>query len=205
MLRRIRAASQKPQVGAPAGASLGVLVYPADGTLVAREAGGLHGPTVPDAGNVQRWTRGGRCRPGGRGRRCSVRTRGWPCLGSGCRLVRRMSRPPQRPMVTLGPLESEVMQVVWRERLRTVAEVTNRINATRVQPLDYRTVLTVMSRLAKKKLLRHRRQGNTYHFTVTLSEEEFGARQSASAVAEARRPLWRASSRRHIGPARRNT
>jgi len=41
-----------------------------------------------------------------------------------------------------------------------------------------------MSRLTKKKLLRHRRQGNTYHFTVTLSEEEFGARQSASAVAE---------------------
>lgn len=95
-----------------------------------------------------------------------------------------MSPPLQRPVVTLGPLESEVMQVVWRERLRTVAEVTERINESRAQPLDYRTVLTVMSRLTKKKLLRHRRQGNTYHFTVTLSEEEFGARQSASAVAE---------------------
>ncbi len=74
------------------------------------------------------------------------------------------------------------MRLVWRERLRTVAEVTERVNTGRPQPLDYRTILTVMSRLTKKKLLRHRRHGNTYHFTVTCTEEEFAARQGAAAV-----------------------
>lgn len=76
------------------------------------------------------------------------------------------------------------MRSMWREGLRTVAEVTERVNAGRPQPLDYRTVLTVMSRLTKKKLLRHRRRGNTYHFTVTCTEEQFAARQGATAVAE---------------------
>jgi BlaI family penicillinase repressor len=76
------------------------------------------------------------------------------------------------------------MRLVWRNGLKTVAEVTERVNADRHQPLDYRTVLTVMSRLTKKKLLRHRRHGNTYHFSVTCTEEEFAARQGATAVAE---------------------
>jgi predicted transcriptional regulator len=76
------------------------------------------------------------------------------------------------------------MRVVWRENLRTVAEVTERVNAARPQPLDYRTILTVMSRLTKKRLLRHRRRGNTYYFSATCAEEEFAARQGAAAVAE---------------------
>jgi predicted transcriptional regulator len=76
------------------------------------------------------------------------------------------------------------MRSVWREGLRTVAEVTERVNGDRPQPLDYRTVLTVMSRLTKKKLLRHRRRGNTYYFSVTCTEEQFAARQGAAAVAE---------------------
>jgi predicted transcriptional regulator len=74
------------------------------------------------------------------------------------------------------------MRLVWRENLRTVAEVTERVNVGRAQPLDYRTILTVMSRLTKKRLLRHRRRGNTYYFSATCSEEEFAARQGAAAV-----------------------
>jgi predicted transcriptional regulator len=41
-----------------------------------------------------------------------------------------------------------------------------------------------MSRLTKKKLLRHRRKGNTYHFSATCSAAEFGARQGAGTVAQ---------------------
>ncbi len=90
----------------------------------------------------------------------------------------------ETPSVSLGPLEAEVMQVVWRGGLRTVAEVTEKVNAGRSQPLDYRTILTVMSRLTKKKLLRHRRRGNTYYFSVTCTENEFAARQGAAAVVD---------------------
>jgi predicted transcriptional regulator len=85
--------------------------------------------------------------------------------------------------VQLGPLEAEVMSIVWNEGLQTVGEVTGRINQRRRQPLDYRTILTVMTRLNKKKMLRHRRRGNTYHFTATCSQEAFAARQGAVAVA----------------------
>ncbi|HYA44413.1 MAG TPA: BlaI/MecI/CopY family transcriptional regulator, partial [Acidimicrobiales bacterium] len=90
----------------------------------------------------------------------------------------------ETPAVSLGPLEAEVIRLVWREGLRTVAKVTERVNTGRTQPLDYRTILTVMSRLTKKKLLRRRRRGNTYYFSVTCTEEEFAARQGAAAVAE---------------------
>jgi predicted transcriptional regulator len=75
------------------------------------------------------------------------------------------------------------MKVVWRQGARTVAEVTETINKNRPQPLDYRTILTVMSRLNRKKMLRHRRQGNTYYFNATCTEGEFGASQGAAAVA----------------------
>lgn len=95
-----------------------------------------------------------------------------------------MLKRTQTSSVSLGPLEAEVMTLVWRRGLRTVAEVTEDINQTRAQPLDYRTILTVMSRLTKKKMLRHRRHGNAYHFTATCTEAEFAARQGAAAVTD---------------------
>jgi BlaI family penicillinase repressor len=97
---------------------------------------------------------------------------------------RTMPSTAQPRVTSLGPLEAEVMRIVWREGLRTVGEVTSRVNERRQKPLDYRTILTVMSRLTKKKMLRHRRKGNTYHFSPTMTEEEFAAKQGAATVAE---------------------
>jgi predicted transcriptional regulator len=95
-----------------------------------------------------------------------------------------MPSATQPRATSLGPLEAEVMRIVWRDGLRTVGEVTERINERRAKALDYRTILTVMSRLTKKKMLRHRRKGNTYHFSATCTEEEFGARQGSAAVVD---------------------
>ena len=61
--------------------------------------------------------------------------------------------------------------------------MTAKVNEGRPRPLDYRTILTVMSNLTKKKLLRHRRRGNTYHFTATCTEDEFAYSQGAASVA----------------------
>ena len=85
--------------------------------------------------------------------------------------------------VNLGPLEAEVMRIVWREGLKTVAQVTLRVNESRQKPLDYNTILTVMSNLTKKKLLRRRRRGNAYHFSVTCGEDDFAYRQGAATAA----------------------
>ena len=94
-----------------------------------------------------------------------------------------MAKAAQPSVVNLGPLEEEVMRTVWRHGLKTVAEVTAKVNEGRPRALDYRTILTVMSNLTKKKLLRHRRRGNTYHFTPTCTEDDFAYRQGAASVA----------------------
>ena len=93
-----------------------------------------------------------------------------------------MTREVQAPAVNLGPLEAEIMRLVWREKPKTVGEVTAMLNEGRPKALDYRTVLSIMSNLTKKKLLRHRRHGNTYHFSATCTEEEFAYRQGSAAV-----------------------
>lgn len=94
-----------------------------------------------------------------------------------------MPSTSEPPAVNLGPLEAEVMRLVWREGLKTVAEVTGRVNEQRAKPLNYNTILTVMSNLTKKKLLRRRRRGNAYHFSVTCAEEDFAYRQGAASAA----------------------
>ena len=94
-----------------------------------------------------------------------------------------MPSPAQPTAVNLGPLEAEVMRIVWREGLKTVAQVTGRVNEERPKPLDYNTILTVMSNLTKKKLLRRRRRGNAYHFSVTCAEDDFAYRQGGATAA----------------------
>ena len=55
---------------------------------------------------------------------------------------------------TLGPLEAEVMAVLWRaNRPLPVRDVAAELNAGRDTPLAYTTVMTVMSRLAGKGIL----------------------------------------------------
>ncbi len=54
----------------------------------------------------------------------------------------------------LGPLEAEIMRVVWDcEPPVTPRQVLDQINERRDQPLAYTTVMTVMTRLAEKGLL----------------------------------------------------
>ena len=55
---------------------------------------------------------------------------------------------------TLGPLEAEVMAVLWRAGTPlAVRDVVARLNARRRAPLAYTTVMTVMTRLARKGVL----------------------------------------------------
>jgi predicted transcriptional regulator len=71
----------------------------------------------------------------------------------------------------LGPLESEVMEILWgaNEPLN-VPEVLSRLNADRSPQLAYTTAMTVMSRLADKEILRRRRQGRGYVYEPAVSD-----------------------------------
>lgn len=82
-------------------------------------------------------------------------------------------RPGMRGLdKVLGKLESEIMEVVWRKDCQvTIRDIYEEIQAGR--KIAYTTVMTVMGRLAAKKLLRKWSVGNTYYFLPTISRDEF--------------------------------
>jgi predicted transcriptional regulator len=70
-----------------------------------------------------------------------------------------------------GPLESEVMDVVWRAgRPVAVREVVDDLNGVRSEPLAYTTVMTVMSRLADKAVLSRRKEGRGYAYEANAPD-----------------------------------
>lgn len=98
----------------------------------------------------------------------------------------------------LGPLEAEVMRVVWdADGALTVRELMEQLNARAgVEPLAYTTVMTVMNRLAEKQVLRRRREGRGYRYEPTTRDpagiavravmRDFGDAALAQFVEEAR-------------------
>ena len=71
----------------------------------------------------------------------------------------------------LGPLETEIMQTIWREERSTVKKVHRKLSQNR--DIAYTTVMTTMSRLAEKGVLNRHREGLAYVYTPAIKEEEF--------------------------------
>lgn len=80
----------------------------------------------------------------------------------------------------LGALEAQVMERVWSRGRVTVRDVVDDLASTR--QLAYTTVMTIMSRLHQKGLLRRAREGKTYVYVPALSREKFRARLSRDIV-----------------------
>lgn len=63
------------------------------------------------------------------------------------------------------------MEVAWDASAPlTVREALERINASRSTPLAYTTVMTVMSRLADKEILRRERHGRGYRYEAAVPD-----------------------------------
>src|SRR5918997_1259221 len=73
----------------------------------------------------------------------------------------------------LGPLETDIMQLVWRDKLITVKEVHRALQARR--DIAYTTVMTTMTRLADKGVLTRRRHGLAYIYTPAVTKRDFEA------------------------------
>ncbi|WP_322494231.1 BlaI/MecI/CopY family transcriptional regulator [Chloroflexus sp.] len=71
----------------------------------------------------------------------------------------------------LGPLETEIMQIIWEEGSSTVKKVHRKLAQQR--DIAYTTVMTTMSRLADKGVLNRERDGLAYVYTPVISEDEF--------------------------------
>ena len=97
----------------------------------------------------------------------------------------------------LGPLESEVMEVMWTAAAPlSVRAVLGELNRGRRPPLAYTTVMTVMSRLAEKDVLRRTKDGRGYVYEAVIADvagiavrdviRDFGESAVASFVEQAR-------------------
>lgn len=89
------------------------------------------------------------------------------------------------------------MRIMWRARSPlSVREVLDRLNRERRPPLAYTTVMTVMSRLADKHVLRRETNGRGYRYEAAVPDEaaiavrgimrDFGEAAVAQFVDEAR-------------------
>ncbi|MDQ2808778.1 MAG: BlaI/MecI/CopY family transcriptional regulator [Chloroflexota bacterium] len=94
----------------------------------------------------------------------------------------RMEQPADDSLSKLlGPLEAEVMDIMWGRQSATVRDVTTTLNT--VRPVAYTTVMTIMNNLAEKGLLKRTPlDKRTYLFDVVLSHEAFLQRSSERVV-----------------------
>lgn len=81
-----------------------------------------------------------------------------------------MARTAGKGSSGFGPLESEVMRVVWdADGSVSVREVVESLNADRAKPLAYTTVMTVMNRLASKDALLRHAAGRSYVYEAAAA------------------------------------
>lgn len=83
-------------------------------------------------------------------------------------------------MEQIGPLQTQVMHVLWDLGGGTVQKVMESINAARakvpLQPLAYTTFLTVMRNLARRKFLDQQRANGfarSHNFVPLVTEGEY--------------------------------
>ena len=87
-------------------------------------------------------------------------------------------------MNNLGDLERSVMEELWRsDQALSVRVVHSRVTAER--DLAYTTVMTVLDRLAKKKIVERQRDGRAWIYRPAQSREQMVAEVMHSALTDA--------------------
>jgi predicted transcriptional regulator len=80
----------------------------------------------------------------------------------------------------LGPLESEIMDVVWDAGEVTVRDVHRTLNDNR--PIAYTTVMTTLGRLTDKGLLHRVEDQPAHRYSALVSREEYASSTVKSVV-----------------------
>ncbi len=87
--------------------------------------------------------------------------------------------PSYRPQqLSLGPLEQEILSLVWELGTATVKDIHDRILADPDRELTYSSVTTVLNRLTKKGWLTCQKQGKAFSWQAALSQAQANAIQS---------------------------
>ena len=84
----------------------------------------------------------------------------------------------------LGDLELAALELAWSARVIDVKEAHRRLGEPR--KITSNTVQSALERLFRKGLLTRERVGHAYHYSPTLTRDEFRAHAAAQAVGELR-------------------
>lgn len=83
------------------------------------------------------------------------------------------SLPDHHPkQLSLGPLEAEILDIIWQMETVTVREVHDRILTDPDRELAYASVTTVLNRLTNKGWLACDRQGKSFSWRPLVSREQ---------------------------------
>ena len=74
------------------------------------------------------------------------------------------------PITELGELQLAVLQQLWRVKEASAADVHAALNAER--EIAITTVSTILARLDKRGLVKHRSEGRTFVYRAAVSEPE---------------------------------
>ena len=87
--------------------------------------------------------------------------------------------PKYRPRkLSLGPLEAEVLEIVWNLQTVTVKDVLDCILADPDRELAYTSVTTVLRRLTKKGWLKCNKKGRAFSWQALITREQAQAIKS---------------------------
>ena len=87
--------------------------------------------------------------------------------------------PNYRPQkLSLGPLETEILNIVWNLGTATVKDIHDRILSDPDRELAYASVTTVLNRLTKKGWLTCHKQEKAFTWKPRLSREQAQAIKS---------------------------
>ncbi|MDJ0677741.1 MAG: BlaI/MecI/CopY family transcriptional regulator [Calothrix sp. MO_167.B42] len=81
--------------------------------------------------------------------------------------------PEYRPkQLSLGPLEAEILQIVWQLSEVTVKDVHDRILADPSRELAYTSVTTVLRRLTEKGWLACNKNGRAFYWRPLVTKQQ---------------------------------
>ncbi|MGQ0843466.1 MAG: BlaI/MecI/CopY family transcriptional regulator [Sporichthyaceae bacterium] len=85
---------------------------------------------------------------------------------------------------SLGDLENRIMQVVWRSAAAlTVRDIVEALEPS--HPVAYTTVITVIERLRVKGWVARTKQGRSFQYQATCTEDDYAAHLMGRALEDA--------------------
>lgn len=78
-----------------------------------------------------------------------------------------------RNLTALGPLEQQILELVWRHHPVPVHLVLQKLNQGEHKKLAYTTVMTIMTRLVDKGVLHRVKEGRTYFYSPKKNKKQF--------------------------------